>query len=208
MLLYKLYFKFYNLIGEDNMANEKTDLRILKTKKNIYSTFEELMKCHAFEEIKVSDICNNAMINRSTFYAHYDDKFELLAEYINTLKDMLSNELSKNENIKNSKEYYLKMIEIVLDHIENKKATYTSIMVNNKNSITMDIFYDVISKDISMQMDKMNENKKVKVPASIVSKFYLGAVISVCTEWISTNKYSKEEIISYFNILIPDNVYD
>ena len=56
----------------------KIDLRIIKTKKNIYETFENLMKNHSFEEIKVSDICTLAMIIRYTFYAHYNDKYELL----------------------------------------------------------------------------------------------------------------------------------
>ncbi len=190
------------------MEAEKTDLRILKTKKNIYATFEELMKNHAFEDIKVSDICSLAMINRSTFYAHYEDKYELLAEYINTLKDKLSNELDKNVNIKNSKDYYLEMIRIVMDHIEEKKETYASIMINNKNSVTMDILYDVISLDVIKQMKKKNENREAKVPADIVSKFYLGALISICTEWIGTNKYSKDEILKYFDILIPDKIYE
>lgn len=188
------------------MVSEKLDLRILKTKKNIYSTFEELMKKYSFEEIRVSDICDMAMINRSTFYAHYSDKYELLKEYIESLKEILANELDKNNNIKNTKEYYLEMIRLLFSHIEEKKDTYSSIMKNNKNSITMDILYDVINKDIITQIKEKSENKNTKVPLDIVSKFYLGAVISICTEWIISNKYSKEEIIEYFNILISDNL--
>jgi len=188
------------------MVSEKLDLRILKTKKNLYSTFEELMRSHSFEEIKVSDICSKAMINRSTFYAHYNDKYELLAEYINTLKEMLSSELNKNTNIKNTKEYYIEMIRLLLEHIESKKDTYASIMINNKNSITMDILYDVISKDIIKQMEAKNENSNV--PVDIVSRFYLGAVIGICSEWIVSKKYSKEDILEYFNVLIPDKLYD
>jgi len=190
------------------MNNEKTDLRIIKTKKNIYSTFEELMKKNSFEEIKVSDICSNAMINRSTFYAHYEDKYELLSEYINSLKNTLSIELEKNNNIKNPKEYYLEMIRLLLDHVEGKKETYSAIMINNKNSITMDILYDVISRDIIKRMTEIYKNKNNNIPEEIVSRFYLGAVIGICTEWISGSKYSKEQILDYFNILIPESLYD
>ncbi len=187
---------------------EKIDLRILKTKKNIYTTFENLMKEYSFEEIKVSDICSLAMINRSTFYAHYNDKYELLEEYINNMKDVISKELEKNTNITNSKEYYLEMIKLLLDHIELKKDTFASIMINNKNSITMDILYEVISKAIIKDMKAKNENKNSTIPEDIISKFYLGAVISVCTEWIVSKKYSKEKILEYFEVLIPDNLYD
>lgn len=188
--------------------SKKFDLRVIKTKRNIYATFEELMKEHAFEEIKVSDICNKAIINRSTFYAHYADKYELLAEYINNMKDLISKELEKNINISNSKDYYLEMIRLLLNHIEERKDVFSQVMINNKNSITMDILYEVISKDIVKQIKEKNENKITKVPEEIVSKFYLGAVISICTEWISSKQYSKEDLLKYFDILIPDNLYD
>ena len=67
----------------------KNDLRVKKTKNALYNTLMELMKAKSFEEIKVSDICNAALINRSTFYAHYNDKYELLKDAIDNLKNSL-----------------------------------------------------------------------------------------------------------------------
>lgn len=189
--------------------NEKTDLRIIKTKKLLYETLENLMKSQAFEEIKVSDICTHAMINRSTFYAHYADKYELLAAYINDLKNSLAHELEKNQNIRNSKEYYLEMIKLLLDHIEQKKETYVSIMIYNRNSITIDILYDVINKDIIKQIQESKEITRDSIPGDIISKFYLGAVFNVCLEWLKhDNKYSKQEIIHYIEMLIPNEFHE
>lgn len=186
--------------------DKKTDLRILKTKKLLYDSLEELMKSKPFEEIKVSDICSNALINRSTFYAHYNDKYELLQEYINTLKDLLENELKKNKSIKNSKEYYIEMIKLLLNHIEYKKNTYISIMINNKNSITMDILYDVINKDVIKNIEEIEVNGK-KIPRDIISRFYCGALFNLCIEWIrNNNKYTKDDIIKYIEILIPNDI--
>ena len=48
----------------------KEDLRITKTRKVLFETLVLLMKEKSFEEIKVSDICKKALINRSTFYSH------------------------------------------------------------------------------------------------------------------------------------------
>ena len=76
----------------------KEDLRVTKTKKLLYETLISLMEAKSFEEIKVSDICKKALINRSTFYSHYSDKYELFMELINTLKLSLFNSLNTNVN--------------------------------------------------------------------------------------------------------------
>ena len=71
---------------------DKTDLRIVKTNKALYEALLLLMKEKTFEEIKISDLCQKALINRSTFYAHYNDKYELLVDFINVLKEEFVNE--------------------------------------------------------------------------------------------------------------------
>ena len=78
-----------------------TDLRIIKTKKNLYDSLTKLMSIKEFEDIKVSDVCNLALINRSTFYAHFNDKYELLNSFIYDLKDDLQEQISSNEKIDN-----------------------------------------------------------------------------------------------------------
>ena len=103
---------------------KKTDLRVIKTKNLIYNTLIELMKDKTFEEIKVSDICNKALINRSTFYSHYEDKYDLLVDFINSLKDEFVTELNKNSSNLNTKEYYIELIKIFLNHIEERKEMY------------------------------------------------------------------------------------
>ncbi len=185
---------------------KNTDLRILKTQKSLYNALLELMKSKSFESIKVSDICSLALVNRSTFYAHYEDKYELLVDFIDTLKNSLAEDLEQNENIINTREYYIEMIRLLLDHMEDKKDVYYSMLLNNRGSITSDIFIDTISKDIKKRLQ--NEPKvQGQVPAEFTSAFYLGAVVGIVIKWLmSPTDYSKQDIINYINILIPENI--
>ena len=192
---------------------KKTDLRVIKTKNLIYNTLIELMKDKTFEEIKVSDICNKALINRSTFYSHYEDKYDLLVDFINSLKDEFVTELNKNSSNLNTKEYYIELIKIFLNHIEERKEMYTSIMINNKNSIMMDILLDVVNNDLLKKMISEEKNPKAiqkfktSIPYDIIAKFYLGGVINIGVEWLKDNKkYTKDDIIKYISELIPDNL--
>lgn len=184
---------------------KKTDLRVIKTKNLIYNTLIELMKDKTFEEIKVSDICNKALINRSTFYSHYEDKYDLLVDFINSLKDEFVTELNKNNSNLDTKEYYIELIKIFLNHIEERKEMYTSIMINNRNSIMMDILLDVVNNDLLKKMS--SDEFKSSIPSDIIAKFYLGGVINIGVEWLKDNKkYSKDDIIKYISELIPDNL--
>ena len=182
----------------------KKDLRVIKTKNTIYTALIELMKEKTFEEIKVSDICNKALINRSTFYAHYTDKYELLSEWISELKLSFTKELKINEENENPKKYYLELIKIFLDHIDNKRDIYLAIMINNRNSIMMDIIYDVLDNDIISHVKNDNNSK---IPNTVIAKFYLGAVFNVGIEWLKyKDKYSKEDILYYLDLLIPEEI--
>ena len=55
----------------------KLDLRVIKTRNNIKNTFIQLLNEKDFEQITVQNILEKALINRSTFYKHYADKFDL-----------------------------------------------------------------------------------------------------------------------------------
>lgn len=56
------------------------DLRVLKTKKNIRDAFLELRTKLSLDEIKVNALCERAMVNKTTFYNHYQDIYELSDE--------------------------------------------------------------------------------------------------------------------------------
>ena len=84
------------------MNQEKTDPRILRTRKLIMDSFIELSGKKEFKDISIKDITTEAMVNRATFYYHFADKYELLERVlsevllINLNSDMIvQNELSE-----------------------------------------------------------------------------------------------------------------
>ncbi len=187
---------------------KKVDLRIIKTKKNLYEGLLNLMKERTFEEIKVSDICNASLTNRSTFYDHFSDKYELLDSLINDLENDLVEKLEENVNYSNAKEYYMQMIEIFFDHISNNINVYSSILKKNNNSIVMDMASDAIYRDVETHIRNSDKKLKTEIPVEIISKFYVSAVINVCLEYIKfPNKYEKEDILKYLDTLLPDKIY-
>ncbi|RDU23532.1 TetR/AcrR family transcriptional regulator [Anaerosacchariphilus polymeriproducens] len=66
----------------------QNDLRVIKTRKNIESSFIELLGEKDFTKITVQDILDRALINRSTFYKHYADKCQLAEKMCSEIFDM------------------------------------------------------------------------------------------------------------------------
>ena len=54
--------------------------RVKMTKRLIKEAFIELLEKKPFNKVSVTDLCNTAEINRSTFYAYYEDVPMLLRE--------------------------------------------------------------------------------------------------------------------------------
>ena len=59
---------------------EQTDLRIRRTQKFVQEAIIELITEKGFDAVTVGDIAERAMINRATFYRHYQDKYDLVAK--------------------------------------------------------------------------------------------------------------------------------
>ena len=183
---------------------EKTDLRIIKTNKVLFNALITLMKQKDFERIKISDICDVALINRSTFYAHYEDKYDLLVALIEELKNTLENELKKNEQEEISKNYFMDLLKILINHVDEKRETYNSILINDKNGILIDFFIDVTNRDLT---NRLKNNIVTNVPLDIITKFYIGAIVTIGVDWIKCkDKYTKEELLLYLDKLIPDKI--
>ena len=53
------------------------DIRIEKTDRAIEKAFLELRSKMPLEKIKIKDLCALACVNKSTFYAHYEDIYAL-----------------------------------------------------------------------------------------------------------------------------------
>ena len=105
------------------------DLRIEKTRNSIVNTFLELRSKKDLEKITVKELCEKAQINKSTFYSHYHDIYDLsehLEDEVVRERDRKKNRICEAHNlqiirVENSyaRRYnYIK--EILLDYFSRK----------------------------------------------------------------------------------------
>lgn len=63
------------------------DKRVLKTRNLLKSVLYTELKTRPIQKLTVTEICDKAMIGKSTFYLHYSDLYELYNEFENEFFD-------------------------------------------------------------------------------------------------------------------------
>lgn len=75
------------------------DTRIVKTKHSIRNAFLKLREKLALEDLKVSELCSIAMINKTTFYKHYAGLYSLSGEIEDELLDAVLEGFGKIDDL-------------------------------------------------------------------------------------------------------------
>ena len=182
---------------------KKEDLRVVKTKASLYRGLLNLMKKKPFENIKVSEICSISLINRSTFYDHFNDKFELLESMLSDMRIELINSFNDKSFNGSPNERYEQNIRILLDHIEQNKEFYSAVTKINGNSIAKDMLTDAIVA--SALKDSQKKFSKGDVPSRTFVLFYASGFIAIILDALRDIKtFSKDDIVNTLIAFLPD----
>ena len=107
---------------------EQTDLRVRRTHKFLQEAMIALIDEKGFEAITVGDIAERAMINRATFYRHYQDKYDLVARIFEETASYLAahmNPIYKDpveKATENPPEIWVRFFEHIADHARLYRA--------------------------------------------------------------------------------------
>jgi AcrR family transcriptional regulator len=77
------------------MRQAKTDRRSLRTRHLLMQAMIELMRSKRYDAITVQEIADQANVGRSTFYAHFTDKDDLLLDGVRRMLDSLDTDTAE-----------------------------------------------------------------------------------------------------------------
>ncbi|KAB2329527.1 TetR/AcrR family transcriptional regulator [Cytobacillus depressus] len=178
------------------MRDSNTDLRIIRTKGAIRDALVVLIDEKGFEAITVKDITTRARINRGTFYAHYQDKFDLMTK----CEDEIMFEMSRiaKQNIPD-----------VIDALETNSPIATPFPLAvlifeylNENSDFMravlgpkgDLSFQTRLKDFMWKTLFENEpnalfkEENLLVPSQYFASYVASAHIGVIQQWLNSGR--------------------
>lgn len=185
----------------------RSESKFLNTALKMDRAMLSLLENFKFEQISVSQICRVAGVNRSTFYDHYQNTYELLKETQRGIMREFSesfyekginfpdiSKLEQNELLFISPKYLVPYLEYVKKNRKLFKTYLAHLATFEPNEAYGDLFNYVL-KPIFFRMGVSDE--KIM---QYMSKFFLSGITAVVNEWINCD--CSDEIPFIVNIII------
>ena len=169
---------------------KKTDLRILKTYRALFDAFTELLDEKRFEEITVGELCDRAMIRRTTFYKHFADKNEYFTYYVKEIRDKLQSKLPPQMKEDSPKEYLALMSRTLYRFMRSHQQLISNITNSNMVDVLFNLLYEMVVKDL---MNSMNNSEYSDEERGLIASFFAGGLLCTLRWWITSHENVTED---------------
>lgn len=148
------------------------DLRIIKTKQQIKQAFLSLRAQYLPEKIKVKDICERAMINKTTFYKHYVDSLALANEIEESCIEKLMNAFAEKKSLFDSPKAYVQgLLAAVEKQAEELRMVYKDRM-------------DAFVAKLENRLMKVYEGTDSSTERRMTATFVISGMSHVLGQWL------------------------
>jgi AcrR family transcriptional regulator len=106
------------------MRSAPTDRRVRRTRELLRTALLALIRERGYYRITVQDILDRADVGRSTFYAHYRDKQDLLESGFDDIRAALAAEARSSKAPAASEVEFLQPLLAVFQHVEAYRETW------------------------------------------------------------------------------------
>lgn len=153
--------------------------RVKMTKKMMKDTLIDLLDEKPLEKITVTEICKNADVNRSTFYAYYEDISALMLEIEDELLEHVT-VYAENFNDYTDKKM-LEVFEEFFEYVRENAKVFRVLMLRHDN-----ISFNRRMLDTIMEKYKMSLECNGELPAKYTYIYSVSGVIGIMREWIDS----------------------
>ena len=164
--------------GGQDMETKKQDVRITKTQRSLVQALLALLENQSFAKITINDICNEAMVSRSTFYAHFEDKYRLLEFSLRELNHRV---------FADAQETGLRELLVdILDRMQQNAKTLRNLLVAELDIELIEMFRQHFIAMFQNMLERRELAGKIPVArVEVVASFYAAGVSQTIALWIA-----------------------
>jgi AcrR family transcriptional regulator len=178
----------------ERLNKSKPDPRVIRTRRLLLDSFKSLLdEQKAIREISVQSITKHAGVNRATFYAHFVDKYDLMAFWKRELfRQALEEKLLDNQAAENIS--FDQLIDTVLDFAINYRRYFRRL-----NREYEPLFETALLQELKVILKSILEKDSLYTAAHNIESeatFISWAIFGSATEWSRDQKRLSKEAIA------------
>ena len=183
------------------MGQEKTDLRVIRTRKAIREAFCSMIMEMDYSDITIKELTRRAMINRNTFYLHYESMDALLRE----LQEEIAGEFIEKQVSYTKMADIRRMIRVFFEYMATQSPLQDRLLCSGSYRF----FYDRVNQQVMGHRKLMNRGAFGLDEASenIIFTYYGSITAALYRQWVADGKkLSLEEVIQLATKLICEGM--
>ena len=185
-------------------SQKKTDARVRRTRDALGDALVALMQEKPFETITVQDVLDRAQVSRSTFYAHYSDKDDLLMsdaeEFFESISMALSVHGDKSDRVFPVMEFFV--------HLSDVQPFYKALVKSGKFQENMELARGHFARGIERRLSELPRGKSIPPnQLSAIAFTHAGALLSLLMWWLDRGmRESPSEMDALFHRMVWNGV--
>jgi AcrR family transcriptional regulator len=189
------------------MADKKTDRRIQRTRQLLSDALVSLILEKGYQKITVQDIIDRANVGRSTFYAHFRDKDDLLVSGFDYLAHDLNQYTQTHFPTDVESDHLIHSLEF-FTHAQDKRELYLAMTECGSADLVLEVGRQHIQNQIQAHLGKFPRIEP-KIPLPVIINFLATSLLSMVTWWLAQDTaYTPEEMDEMFNALTMPGVWE
>lgn len=187
------------------MKQQKADRRSQRTHRLVSSAFAELLVEKPYEEILVQDILDRADIGRTTFYAHYFDKEDVLNSIVELELELLTSQISHAA----AKQRVVPSLELFEHAYHSENQQFRALMRSRAGEFLWEALQAALCRAIESALSTLYaEKRSPPIPLPVVSQYLAGAFLTLLKWWVAADMpYPPEQMESIFQQLALPGVW-
>ena len=181
------------------------DRRQRRTREAIFRAFSSLLSKKHYSRISVQDIIDEADVGRTTFYAHFQTKEDLLNQMC---EDIFSHVFSNTCGREAAHDFSSQPVTLsnelthLLYHLREQRQDLGNLFSGESG----DIFLKYFRQQLAKAFDGMKELFPESVPKEYAEAFYVTSFAELVSMWIRKGfEETPETIVRYYFSMIQSN---
>jgi AcrR family transcriptional regulator len=177
------------------------DRRQRKTRKAIFEAFSRLLTEKHYSRISVQDIIDEADVGRTTFYAHFQTKEDLLNQMCEEIFSHVFSEVRERESSHDFSSQPATLsseLTHLLYHLQERQDITK--LISGESG---DVFLKYFKEQLTKAFDGMKELFPETVPKEYAEIFYVTSFVEIVSLWVKKScRETPETIVQYYFTLI------